>query len=590
MTSHGMVCVFEGPNGVGKTTITAAVRALLASEGYPVLALSFPGRIDGSLGARVYDLHHEPEKLNVRSIVPDALQLLHVAAHVDNVKTHIRPHVESGGIVLLDRYWWSTLVYGRIGGVNDTALELMVDVERHYWRGIEPTVVFLLSRAGDRVGATQNASLSLETAEYKSLASQRGAEARIVDLSNDGLVKTAAEAAASIIRSMLHGPTAPSASVSADPSHALAHATTGARLADDAQDSTVAALNPTPSVWRRVAQPKPTAVFDTYWRFAVERQAIFNRRLEGKPGPWTTDPILERYKFTNVYRASDRVSQYLIRNVIYSGDQSPREIFFRVLLFKLFNRIGTWQHLSRELGELRACSFEFERYDQTLTRLLDSKESLYSGAYIMPSGGKIWHDNRKHRVHLRLLEHMLSERVPERIQRAKTMKEAFQLLRSLPTIGDFLAYQYVVDLNYSTLTNFEENEFVAAGPGARDGLRKCFSGLGGLTEADAIRLVCDRQDEEFGLRGLCFQTLWGRPMQLIDCQNVFCEVDKYARIHHPEVTGTSGRKRIKQKFLPHLATVDYWYPPKWGLNERMDATRAETSARDPRGAMEGARA
>jgi hypothetical protein len=57
---------------------------------------------------------------------------------------------------------------------------------------------------------------------------------------------------------------------------------------------------------------KPTVVFETYWRFAAERQAIFFRRLEGRPAPWTDDPILQQHKFTNAYRASDRVSQYLI--------------------------------------------------------------------------------------------------------------------------------------------------------------------------------------------------------------------------------------------------------------------------------------
>ena len=66
--------------------------------------------------------------------------------------------------------------------------------------------------------------------------------------------------------------------------------------------------------------------------------------------PWTEDPILRRYKFTNAYRASDRVSQYLIRNVIYAGDQNPRELFLRILIFKLFNRIETWERLVAAVG------------------------------------------------------------------------------------------------------------------------------------------------------------------------------------------------------------------------------------------------
>src|SRR6266478_3555701 len=92
---------------------------------------------------------------------------------------------------------------------------------------------------------------------------------------------------------------------------------------------------------------QPTVVFTTYWRFAAERQEIFFRRLKNPDPPWTNDPVLQRHKFTNAYRASDRVSQYLIRNVIYDYDQSPEEVFFRTILFKLFNKIETWELLQK---------------------------------------------------------------------------------------------------------------------------------------------------------------------------------------------------------------------------------------------------
>src|SRR5688500_10433153 len=89
---------------------------------------------------------------------------------------------------------------------------------------------------------------------------------------------------------------------------------------------------------------RPSKVYDTFWRFAAERQAIFFRRLRGQPYPWTNDPILARHRFTNAYRASDRTSQYLIQRVIYRNDlpSSANEVVFRILLFKLFNSIRTW--------------------------------------------------------------------------------------------------------------------------------------------------------------------------------------------------------------------------------------------------------
>jgi hypothetical protein len=45
----------------------------------------------------------------------------------------------------------------------------------------------------------------------------------------------------------------------------------------------------------------------------AERHAIYNRRLKGEAPPWADDPILGAYKFTNVFRATDRVSQQGIR-------------------------------------------------------------------------------------------------------------------------------------------------------------------------------------------------------------------------------------------------------------------------------------
>src|SRR6266498_2751380 len=81
-----------------------------------------------------------------------------------------------------------------------------------------------------------------------------------------------------------------------------------------------------PYVFSSLSPAEPTIVFDTYWRFAAERQSIFFKRFHRSPLPWTHDPILTEYKFTNAYRASDRVSQFLIRHVIYKGEQSPEEI------------------------------------------------------------------------------------------------------------------------------------------------------------------------------------------------------------------------------------------------------------------------
>lgn len=325
---------------------------------------------------------------------------------------------------------------------------------------------------------------------------------------------------------------------------------------------------------------KLTAAYDTYWRFAVERQNVFFRRLANQPGPWTTDPVISVHKFTNAYRAADRVSQYLIRHVIYRSDlpSSAPEVLFRTLLFKLFNKIETWQLLEHTFGAITFKDYRFEQYDFVLSQAMRAGGRIYSAAYIMPPGGSAFGYPAKHQNHLRLLERMMADGLAGHLAKMRRMQPAFELLRSYPTIGDFLAYQFVTDINYSEVTDFSEMDFVVPGPGARDGIRKCFADSAGLNEAELIRLMVDNQEREFERLGINFQSLWGRRLQLIDCQNLFCEVDKYARVAHPEIAGISGRTRIKQKFSPTGELVSPWYPPKWGINEKIGVNCSSSGA------------
>lgn len=313
---------------------------------------------------------------------------------------------------------------------------------------------------------------------------------------------------------------------------------------------------------RRVS---PTVVFDTYWEFAARRQAIYNARVDGGAGPWTNDPILKAHRFTNCFRAADRVSQYLISQVLYAGDSAPEEVVFRALLFKMFNKVSTWELLTAELGQLTWAEFDHAAYDKVLGDAIAAGQRLYSAAYVIPPPrfGAV----RKHTNHLRLLAHIMSSGLPARLQDTITMKQAFELLRAFPGMGDFLAFQFLIDLNYSEMLDFSEMDFVVAGPGARDGLRKCFGPQASGIEADLIRYMADTQDSNFRRLGLDFGGLRGRPLQLIDCQNLFCEVDKYARVAHPDVPGISGRSRIKQKFTAVNQSMTAWFPPKWGLND-----------------------
>ena len=94
--------------------------------------------------------------------------------------------------------------------------------------------------------------------------------------------------------------------------------------------------------------------------------------------------------------------------------------------------------------------------------------------------------------------------------------------------------------------------------------------------------MVEHQQEEFSKRGIEFQSLWGRPLQLIDCQNLFCEVDKYARVMHPEAAGCSGRTRIKQRYSVDPDPVRYGFPTRWNLTVPGAARWESATKRDSR--------
>ena len=145
------------------------------------------------------------------------------------------------------------------------------------------------------------------------------------------------------------------------------------------------------------------------------------------------------------------------------------------------------------------------------------------------------------------------------------MEEGFNIIKSYPLIGNFMAYQLVTDINYSDVVYWKEDEFTVAGPGSLRGIKKCFIDKGKMSNEDIIRYMYEHQDEEFKRLGLEFKRIGNRPLQLIDCQNLFCELDKYCRQALPNLK--SNRTKIKKKYVAKQDKINYVYPSKWGFSQ-----------------------
>lgn len=311
------------------------------------------------------------------------------------------------------------------------------------------------------------------------------------------------------------------------------------------------------------------SVYDLYWKFAAERQAAFERRVSGLPSPWTENPILREYKFCNVYRAADRVSQYMIRHVCYHDEPCTlQDRAFQIVAFRTFSRIETWLAVRDFLGRYPTLNDLADNgFRDSLEYAKQRNGGLYTGAFIL-CATDAYGQSLKHLNHVELFRHMfLQEALGERIIEASSLREIYDLLHDYPLMGDFMSYQTAIDLNYADLIDFCENEFTKAGPGALRGIYKMFESLGDHTPTEIIHWMVDHQEKEFERLSLPFSGLWGRRLHAIDCQGLFCETDKYCREAKPELT--SARRRIKARFSVTPGSIKLFFPPKWGINDRL---------------------
>lgn len=284
------------------------------------------------------------------------------------------------------------------------------------------------------------------------------------------------------------------------------------------------------NISRKPSKKPPTprkGVYDLYWEFAAKRQEVFLKRYNNQPAPWTDDPILGEYKFCNVFRVLDRVSQYMVKEVCYSAEpRTAADALFQIVAFRMFSRIETWESLRSSLGraptlqDLADGSFE-----RALAKIKRSGSPMYTNAFIICATDAFGYGS-KYLNHVALFSKMfLVDELASKLLAAQSLEDVFLLLKSYPLYGNFMAYQTAIDLNYSEFINFSENDFTVPGPGALRGMDKVFTNLGDYSPAEVVMWMVERQDEEFDRLGLTFEGLWGRKLQAIDAQGLFCETE-----------------------------------------------------------------
>jgi dTMP kinase len=159
-TERGRFITFEGIDGCGKTTQFRMLAHWLRDRGKDVVETVEPGGT--AIGRQIRTILLDPASADIQ---PRTELLLYFASRAQNVDEVIRPALDSGHIVLCDRFTDSTLVYQGCGRGLDT--EVVRDLDRIACRGLKPDLTFLIDidvdtsltrakRRNERVGQSES--------------------------------------------------------------------------------------------------------------------------------------------------------------------------------------------------------------------------------------------------------------------------------------------------------------------------------------------------------------------------------------------------------------------------------------------------
>lgn len=273
---------------------------------------------------------------------------------------------------------------------------------------------------------------------------------------------------------------------------------------------------------------------DSFARFVVERHRIYRRRAAGDPQPWTADPILRDFKFTNVYRELDRVTVW-IKEHWREPYRNEENVWFAMVVARLINHPGTLNELALP-GRWNKIQFLKVMKDRRARGL-----NTFSAAYIVSTNGQSM-DKAEYLANY-VFDPMWKDRERLTPQWGQHLSHYYDLLLDYNGMGKFIAAQIVADLKYIEPLNKAKDwwTFVASGPGSRKGMSylcgfdprlkwKEHEWVEAVSELSEIMkpILADNEME---------------PLHNQDLQNCLCEFSKWSRTR-------AGTGRPKQKFSP----------------------------------------
>lgn len=263
--------------------------------------------------------------------------------------------------------------------------------------------------------------------------------------------------------------------------------------------------------------------------FVWEREVIRIVKSRGAERPWTKDPVLERYKFTNIRRRDDRVSRWIIDNVIAPNEQR-QDLWFILLITRLINWPPTLQHLiEKDILFRSAGDFNPVQFSDAVESFKATGGKVYSGAYMvyptkMDPGGVKSLAIARHIILPALdigyeIDHVLFTDEPKIEDFVRELSGSFG-------ISTFMAGQVAADLTYCPQLGEAVDLYTYApiGPGSSRGLNYLLNrapNAGWTTETFNRELIKIREQiiKQVGITDLT----------LHDVQNIMCEYSKYCR-------------------------------------------------------------